>query len=318
MMELDLSKLASSRKKDIDFEALDNVIDNSNYPSELKVEGEAFLSLPTRKVKKHTVQVDPNKTRLWKGNPRNFALVINIDDLLPRIRKSKGNLQPVLARKLAVPDENGCSIEVIFGCRRRLCTIEANTLLTVDMVDINDEEAKQLVIEENGGRKDNDFIADCRYLKSEYERLKTINGGRLSVEDFASMHEQARQTMSEKLHIAALPDELLVSVEDTYSWTLRNAVKVKSCFNSVGGDDEKEELFSKLKTKRFPKVDSLLKFFADLSGANKKTLSSTYDLNGTKVQIKKDSKNIKIQIPTNCDQSVVNEIEAVLKKYASN
>ncbi|MBE0361858.1 hypothetical protein PULV_a4264 [Pseudoalteromonas ulvae UL12] len=317
-MELDLKKLDANNKKsiDVDFEALDSVIENASYPSEVRTKNDAFLTLPSRKVPKKTIQVDPKKTRLWQGNPRNFALAISIDDLLPKIKKSKGNLQPVLARKLAVADENGCTIEVIFGCRRRLSCIEANTLLTADLVDIDDDEAKYLAIEENEGRLDNDFIADCRYLHSEYERLKVVNNGKLSVEDFAKMNDQARQTMSEKLHIAALPDTLFNSVVDAYSWTLRNSTKVKSAFKKFETKEDKEILLTELKSKRFQKVDSLLKFFDELNGVEKVVDESEYKLGDSVVSVKKDSKNIKINIPLKNSSKVFHEIEAILSKYS--
>ena len=318
-MDLNLDKLSTTRipKNEVDFEAIDSVIDNANYPSEIGQKSEAFLTLPNRKVKKHTIQIDPKKTRLWSGNPRNFALIVTIDDLLPKIRKSKGNLQPVLARKLAVPDENACTHEVIFGCRRRLSCIEANVLLTADLVDINDDEAKFLAGEENEGRLDNDFIAECRYLKSEYDRLKIANNGRLSVEEFASMNEQSRQTMSEKLHIAGLPDVLLGSVEDAYSWTLRNATKVKSAYNKFQSDQDKEILFTKLECQRFPKVDSLLKFFDELNGVKKTVDELKYQLGGSTVSVKKDSKNIKINIPVKAGEAVYKEIQAILSKHSA-
>jgi len=305
---------------DLNIDLLEKAALGAKYPSEVEekpADSESFLTLASRQVKKTTVQVDPAKTRLWAGNPRNFALVVDISDLVPLIKKGKGNLTPVYARKLSVPDENGIEIEVIAGCRRRLSCIEAGELLTVDLVDVDDTEAKYLADNENNGRTDPDFLTDCRYLKFVYDNMKREDES-LTVSIFAEMQDKkvSRQTMNEKLKLAELPEWIQTPVQDTYSWGLRKGIKVKSILGDTALDVE--ALKNKLATMQFATADKLIAFISEFIGTITQGEDKHFMVGKHKISLAQNAKgHTKISIPAGVPASLVTELEQVIKAYTN-
>ncbi|WDE02708.1 ParB N-terminal domain-containing protein [Thalassomonas actiniarum] len=303
---------------DLNIDLLEKAALGAKYPSEVEektTETESFLTLASRQVKKTTIQVDPAKTRLWSGNPRNFALVVDISDLVPLIKKGKGNLTPVYARKLSVPDENGIEIEVIAGCRRRLSCIEAGELLTVDLVDVDDSEAKYLADNENNGRTEPDFLTDCRYLKFVYDNMKREDDS-LTVTIFAEMQDKkvSRQTMNEKLKLAELPEWIQTPVQDTYTWGLRKGIKVKSILGDAALDTE--ALKAKLANKQFASADKLIAYITEFMGAVSQTEDKNFMVGKHKISLVQNAKgHTKISIPAGVPGDLLNEIEQVIKGY---
>ena len=286
---------------DLNIDLLEKAALGAKYPSEVEdntTESDSFLTLPSRQVKKTTIKVDPTKTRLWSGNPRNFALVIDISDLIPLIKKGKGNLTPVYARKLSVPDENNIEIEVIAGCRRRLSCIEAGELLTVDLIDVDDNEAKYLADNENNGRTEPDFLTDCRYLKFVYDNMKREDES-LTVAIFAEMQDKkvSRQTMNEKLKLAELPDWIQTPVQDSYTWGLRKGIKVKSILADPALNIE--GLKNKLSRELFPTADKLIAFINEFMGTTTLSEEKNFLIGKDKVSLIKNTKgHTKISIPS--------------------
>lgn len=256
----------------LDLDALEKASLDAKYPSETAPVHENFLSLPTRKVTKTTIRINADETCLWPGNPRNFAVGVDISDLVPLIKKAKGNIQPVFGRRLDRP-KDGVEVEIIAGCRRRLSCKETGELLTVDLIDINDEEARYLAELENQGRKDPDLITTCRYLKYLFDQKKQHSPD-FTIEQFAVEEGTTRQTMTEKLRLADLPIWLLRSVKDSDSWTFRKGVKIKSLLSRHSDDIE-----GLTKDKVFANADSLVKQVESALEQNltKKTLSTSVE-----------------------------------------
>ena len=316
-MKLNMSKLLTSKEDRLS--KLEEIAIGAKYPSEIqtKTENSSFISLPMRKVKTRTISVNPLKTRLWKGNPRNFSLVVDISDLVPLIKKGKGNATPVWARELVVADTDGIEIEIIAGCRRRLSCIEASLPITINLVDVNDEEAQYLAEMENNGRKDTDFFTDCRYLKFNFDKAK-LDKKNLSVSDFAAMQSKSisRQTMNEKLKLAEIPDWVQTPVKDSYTWGLRKGIKLKSLLGRV--DLDLNALKEAISNKCFPSADKLLGFLEDFLGTSKVEGKIKYAIGDHTIIISKTIKgHTKINIPKEIDSEIHDEIESFIKKFAT-
>lgn len=295
----------------LDLDALEKASLDAKYPSEkdTKTAQENFLSLPTRKVTKTTIRIDAENTALWPGNPRNFAVGIDISDLVPLIKKAKGNIQPVFGRKLDRP-KNGVDIEIIAGCRRRLSCLETGQLLTVDLIDINDEEARYLAELENQGRKDPDLITTCRYLKYLFDQKK-MEKPDFTIEQFANEEGTTRQTMTEKLRLADLPLWLLRTVKDSDSWTFRKGVKIKSLLSRH--TDEIEKLVER---KVFANAESLVKHVeTELEqGFSKQTLVTSVDGIAVNLSTNKNGQTV-LKLGKGINPNLLNAINELIDNY---
>lgn len=295
----------------LDLDALEKASLDAKYPSETAsaVHQENFLSLPTRKVAKNTIRIEAESTTLWPGNPRNFAVGIDISDLVPLIKKAKGNIQPVFGRKLDRP-KNGAEIEIIAGCRRRLSCIETGELLTVDLIDINDEEARYLAELENQGRKDPDLITTCRYLKYLFDQKKLDNPD-FTIEQFANEEGTTRQTMTEKLRLADLPLWLLRTVKDSDSWTFRKGVKIKSLLSRH--HDEIEKLVD---NKVFANAESLVKHVeTELEqGFTKQTLTTSVDGVSVNLSTNKNGQTV-LKLGKGIKAELLEELNKLIDSY---
>ena len=266
-MQLDKSLLQAEKPSikrkafsESDLDALEQAATKSKYPSELDNAAPKLINGDDVIIK-----VNASETRLWKGNPRNFSFHSDLADLVSLIKQTKGNVTPVVGRRLPLKDANGIDIEIIAGSRRRSSCIEACERLSVTLVDVNDQEAKIIAEAENKGRKDTDLFTDCRYIKSVYDEMKTADP-HLTVEAFANLQvpTQTRQTMNDRLKLAAVPLWVQEPVENPDDWSFRKGLRLKSLLNEKSLDLASLEL--SLKGKRFTKPDAILTYILDFIG----------------------------------------------------
>lgn len=323
-MKVDKTLLTKNKPKvnNSNIDAIERACLSGNYPSEEggdkqpkeNISNENYLQLPSRKVAVSTITIDPDKVALWAGNPRNFAISVDTSDLEPLIAKGKGNTTPVLARKLQVPNREGQNYEIIAGLRRKLTCSKLQFKLTLNVVDIDDDEALYLTEMENEGRKENDLFAECRYLKYRFDRMKALNSS-ITIEDFADsqLKPVKRQTMNEKLRLASVPEEVLISVKDPHSWTFRKAVKLKGYINTLG----LSEVIKSIESRTFSNADQLLAYLKDNFDVTKKAEPENYKVGKGEVVIKKTTKTTVITIDNKVSEALKSKIELLIKE-ASN
>lgn len=307
-----------------DLDELEDIALQAKYPSEANTEtplantnkNDAYIKIKGREVHYTTITIDPTKTKLYEGNPRNFAVGVDISDLAPLIKESKGNTVPVWARKLSKPDENGIDIEIIAGLRRRLSCIEVGENLTIDLIDdINEEEALHLAEIENSGRKNTDFFAECRYLKYLFDKLKALEPA-TTVESFADKKKIARQTMSEKLKLGILiEDWLLIPVQDHNSWSFRKGIRLKTLFNKLLKENRLSELKKELEGKAFTTADKLLYFVEVFTKLSQSVYKEDFALKGGVATIKDTGKgHLSISLDKNVPLEIKEKIIKMVKK----
>lgn len=276
----------------------------------------AYITVDGVKIPKKTISINPNKSKLWKGNPRNFSIIVDYSDLLPLIKKTKGNTQPVFARKLNVPDADGNQIEVIAGSRRRECCIELSLPLTVDLIDVNDEQAKIIADTENDGRKDTDLFTNCRYLKYTYEHLLKANP-KLNIHDFAQMQAKpvSRQIMNDRLKLAEIPLWIQKLVVDVDAWTLRKGNKLKSQLKQL--ENSIHEIKMRLEDKTFNKPEKLIEFLSTFTAETKLVVKEYKTGNGIIKVTPMKSGSTKITIPQYSTE-LNDQIQALIETYSKN
>ncbi len=269
----------------IDIEMLEKAGLNAQYPSEMSAKN-GFIVVLGRQVDKLTIQTDPLKTKLWHGNPRNFSTNVVVDDLLPQIKAAGTNTVPVYGRY--ANDAKGQYVEVIAGSRRRLAAEQLSLPLTVDIVDINDDEAYFLAEMENNGRKDLDFIGSYRYLKSRFDTLKHSVG--INVGKFAEKHHMQRQHMSEIINIAELPDALLDCVNDPYTWTHRKLKSLKQIFGQAKKQNNETQFLDLCQTQTFETASALMIALSKITPGSTKSVTTNFVVvDGIEIKIKQNS-----------------------------
>jgi ParB/RepB/Spo0J family partition protein len=268
------------------------------------VKSSGFIYVCGRKVEKETISVDPNLTVLWQGNPRNFSAVVDISDLVPKIKKASTNVVPVYARWVEV---NGVkTLEVIAGSRRRAATIEAGVELTVDVVCIDDDGAVFLSESENDGRRDLDLVGNYRYLLSRFDALKGSQN--ITVADFAVMYSFDRSHMSQILNIARLPAEVLNCVEDPYTWSHRMLLSVKK----RQGSSSDYDAFMEICSQKFKTAGAFVKV---LNGGKDGVEDLSFNVGPEVIKIKrKKGGGGSINIPSRVDPSLLDDLVAVVKR----
>lgn len=294
-----------------DLVALEEAATNSKYPSEIKPEGFVKANADT---KGSILHIDPSKTRLWQGNPRNFSFHSDLSELITLIKQSKGNVTPVIARRLPVKDANGVDIEIIAGSRRRAACIEACEKLKISLVDVDNDQAKVIAEAENKGRKDTDLFSDSRYLKHIYDEMKKVDP-QLTIEAFASLQtpKQTRQTMNDRLKLAEVPLWLQKPVKNPDDWSFRQALRLKKLLNNK--ELNLAELQTSLKDKSFLKPDGLLAYILDFSGVVKEGSDIEIKINDKTVLISEQkSGQTKIVLPKN-SKKLRDEIEQLIRKF---
>jgi ParB/RepB/Spo0J family partition protein len=290
--------------------ALEEAALKSKYPSEINNPKPAVESGDV------TISINPSETRLWKGNPRNFSFHSDLSLLVSLIKQTKGNVTPVVGRRLPVKDVNGIEIEIIAGSRRRSSCIEACEELKVTLVDVDDEQAKLIAEAENKGRKDTDLFTDCRYIKSIYDEMKVADP-QLTVETFANLQvpKQTRQTMNDRLKLAVVPLWIQKPVQDPDAWSFRKGLRLKSVLNDKSLD--LEALEASLANQTFAKPDNLLTYIADFIGIVKANNDIEITVNDQVVSISEQKSGMtKIVLPKGAGK-LREEIEKLIRNFSN-
>lgn len=184
--------------------------------------------LPGRKAYGYQTMVDPNTTKLWEGNPRNFERDVDITELKELLKSSGGNTEAITAMMI------GDDLTVIAGRSRRQGCIEESLSLLVDVFeDLSEEECHFIADMENRGRKDLSQVAYCRYLAHRFDDLAKSPSTKISVSDFSQNYKIKRQAMQDKISVGRLPNFLFDSVTSMDSWGMRQLIAVRSLYNQI-------------------------------------------------------------------------------------
>jgi len=315
-MEIDINVLSAVKQKKDKFSesellAMEQASNQSRYPSEIK----DVDSYSINKEAGTIISINPNKTKLWTGNPRNFSFHTDLTEITALIKQTKGNVTPVVARKLPVKDSDGVDIEIIAGSRRRAACIEACENLTVSLVIADDKKAKLIAEAENKGRKDTDLFTDCRYLKYVFDNLK-IADNNLTIAMFAEIQIPVitRQTMNEKLKLADTPLWLQKTVTSPDLWTFRKAVRLKKLLSNESLDLKKLKL--SLKNQLFDKPDGLLLYLIEFIGIVSEAKNISIPLNNKEASIcEQKSGDTKIVIPKG-SPDLIDKIELLIREFS--
>ena len=275
--------------------------------------GETVIPPTGRTATFQRLRIDPNKTILWKGNPRN-QVENNVSSLSDLILNTNGNVIPVFARPTG---DSEYPYEIIYGSRRRQACIEKNKLLLVDVVVVTDEEADALAYLENEGRLDVHKLGMARYFKYRYELLKEEDPT-ITVSSFGSRYGYSRQTMHEYFTICNIP-KVLDRVVKSGDWTFNKCLKLASYFD--GKDALKEQAVLNELHNTYQVLADLLrdvkKEFSKV-GENKpeKTLTEFITNNGAGLsRIVHPSGRVELKVSKEAWTKVGLEIEAILNKH---
>lgn len=273
--------------KDLNLGVLKSSTDRARYPSEETSAGESIEKLvPGGRLSGRRLSItNADRTVLWDGNPRNLDRDKDISDLLPLIRNSGGNTQPVDGRQL--PDG---TIEIVAGSRRRACCIEAKLPLIVDVYEhMTDDLAHYVADLENRGRKDIGLIAECEYLSRRLEEVKKKVTG-ITLSEFAERYGMSRRSMARRLAVADLPDYLLATCHAIDGWSLRQADTLVQLFNDLsqhGVNDAQIEPAIRINTKTVPNLLGALKGLMPRQGDDEPTTETLSVAEGT-IRIKQN------------------------------
>lgn len=105
------------------------------------------------KTEKILIEVDPNRTRMWKYADRTGTDDdLYLGDLLVSMAIGKKQISPVLARK--VEGEDGIDYELIYGRRRRAACIKIGRPLLLELTEEDDKTCSRYMFEENDNHAD--------------------------------------------------------------------------------------------------------------------------------------------------------------------
>lgn len=265
-----------------------------------------------REVKTKRVRVEANITKLWEGNPRNFAKK-KVDNLLPLIQSTNGNTIPVFARYDSTGD-----IEIIAGSRRRECCIELNKLLSIDIIECSDQEADAIAFMENEGRLDVDSFSNGQFLLARFEMRKQKEPS-LTIEQFANSFSVTRETMNRYLSIGRLPESFKNVVADQETFKRNTCEKLVSAYKSASKELGEEEVIERVERARNFKTAALLIHFI------KKIVNSSDDDKVEKplkwslgegvinLKVKKNGTKV-IELDKNISPDILEKIETLLEK----
>lgn len=303
MLGLDLNKLKKRQRPDLDLLAnkdmsegveypvpahsQSNIEKNSNQPEkpEYLIKGDGLTRLPdgrTVEYRRLILMVDDSIT-LYSGNPR-YGKNPDVTSLRVKIKKTKGNVIPVIARTL----ENG-QIEIIAGSRRmKACSLES-VPLTIDLLCgvISDDLASLIAYMENQDRDDTDVFEDSWFYKQTYELIKKVNPN-LFLKEFSEMYSMSEPNMSRYMNIANIPEWLCnlcprfftdAQGKTIATWSLRKAMELEELHRQFSQLDE--DTLLDLKNCRAENPDNVLKFVSKaLKDKYKPKSSNIIELNG--------------------------------------
>lgn len=278
-----------------------------------------FLTLLGRKITiEATTKVDPSSTLVWEGNPRNFEVHdLDTSDLWPLIETTQGNTIPVYGRYVTI---DGLSkLQIIAGSRRRSCCIKGNFLLLVQIVDCSDEEAQQLAEQENKGRKNTSFIADCRMYLAQFNTLKekaAEKNARYTQQMYASLLGINLTTLQDYLAFAKFPDWLILAVKQQDSWSYRSCNLIRKAYNANRAKTE-----SLCRKDNYATVHSLIKAIEHVpkqTSLKDEVIEKRFKVCGIKDAIvyTKCRKGTSIQISPMINQKLLNNIEDAIEAFA--
>lgn len=303
---------------------------NRDITSKVIENNDNYIILEGRQVKTETVVVNPNDTIVWAGNPRNFEVFdVDTSDLLPHIESSGGNTIPVFGRRTNTPD--GPKIEIIAGSRRRRCCITAEVDLLVVLLDCDDKEALALTEDENSGRTETSFIANCRWHLSQFQHLKetqTTEEQRFTEANYAKIKGVHLTTIQDYLAIGAFPDEIVKCVTDQTSWSHRAGKALRKYRNK-----DKELVLDIATNQTFKKANAFIKAIeAAINGQpeseknekQEKVNQQPVDLKHYNVglqkeaiTIAKDAEKIRIDIDAALHPRLIEDLENVIENFAN-
>lgn len=333
-------------KTAIDLAILENAGKSATYPSEDKKHAartpQNFTMIKGRKCYFDTVVITnpAHDTYEWDNNPRKFALRVDTSDLEPEIKAAGTNAVPVVLRL----DATG-KYQVIYGTRRRKACINTGASLTgLVYKDLSDDEAEYLANEENSDRKELDFFACCRYLRSYYQQLKKEHkiGSQEFVDNYApnllrqmQRHfrttTMTRQNMSSIWSIADLPDVVMSAISQMDEWGMRRATKIRQIYNNIVKHEGNGAISAKqLQLNIHDKIErdgyfanpdeyiNWLKEFLPNEGSAASTLNTrTFNIGGGSVEISSSPRGTSIKLPKDIPDAVLTRLESVLAEFSS-
>lgn len=266
-----------------------------------------------REVKVEVLKIDPNRAKVWSGNPRPTR---DATSLIPKIIATEGNTQAALVRR-AKSDQN-YDFELIYGSRRQLACIETGFELLVELADLTDEEADIQAHMENEGRASVDPICMGRYYKLAFNNAKEKTP-RLSERAFALKKGVNRTQMNLYLRFADIPSELheLPTVET--EWTFRQSRSLLELVDrlNAGGITKLDTFITmhkgRLKTPAL--VLSALKKHAESIGALEASsvTEKIYEVGKGKVLVKSLSNgSVSIKADKNVPKDVIDKIITIV------
>ncbi len=244
------------------------------------------------------IEVDPNRTRMWKFSDRTETdEELDISDLKESMAPGKDQILPALARKIT--GELGIDYELIYGRRRRTACVFHGRRISIRLTDANDQECSWYMEQENSARKD---ITAMQRAKSYIRQLK--EGLYKSVVEMQanlkiSPRQMARSLKAGKLWFDEDFVSLVGSVKD---------ISLKDAEEIIGLRDQdevgyREELNAFKNDVSLSKKDAASKAKIILKTLKqraiiKKTFSAEYEIAGGIAKVKTDQKgNLTLKLP---------------------
>lgn len=265
-----------------------------------------------REVKTKRIRTEATNTKLWEGNPRNFANK-KIDNLLPLIQSTNGNTIPVFARY-----NNAGDIEIIAGSRRRECCIELNKLLSIDIIECSDQEADAIAFMENEGRLDVDAFSNGQFLLARFNMRKRVEPT-LTIEQFANSFSITRETMNRYLSIGKLPHIFKDVVTQQESFKRNTCEKLVSAYRAASKELGEHIVVEKVeRAKSFKNAILLIHFIKKLINSEdsieiEKPRKWSVGEGNINYKIKKNGSRI-IELDKDISNDLILKIETLLEK----
>lgn len=265
-----------------------------------------------REVDTQRTRVSPHETKLWEGNPRNFAKK-SVSNLVPLIQATNGNTVPVFARYNKEGD-----IEIIAGSRRRQACNELNKLLTVDIIECNDQEADAIAFMENEGRLDVDAFSNGQFLESRYKMRKSDDPS-LTIEQYANSFGVERETMNKYLSIGRLPNALKESVLEHATFSRRSCEKLVSAYKNAAKQIGEDDVLVKVnRSGSFKDCSTLIHFIKKLVNNEPEIVvepAKKWTVGDAKISFKMKKNGARvIELDSNIDNELLKKLEQLIEK----
>lgn len=264
--------------------------------------------------------------KVFSDNPR-ASEDPDVTSLVESVKSTKGNVTPVICSLINV--ESGftdfANVMLIAGTRRhKACRIAgADLLADIILEHVSDETCSDIAFIENTERDNPDCWAMSKFYASRFS-LSSKN-----VEEFARHFQVARQTMSEYLNLAKIPN-WIVGISPRYkkesdrivhAWSMRQAISLKSALSHCDEHDKFAALKDSIGHLRYNDPDELIKAIVALSNVEPKNSSSLkkpliYGHNSVgEISHGKRKNTLAIKLNENAPNELLVEIKALLKKF---